>query len=81
MSKHPDSEDKAERDDEILIAFLTDSREKVEQPTGKVEDLFETMANKVKRTRANNSAKSSNIPKDDNSAKPSSRSVESREND
>ena len=81
MSKHPKSEDKSERHDEFFVAYVTDSREKIEQPTGKVKDLFETMVNEVRRTRANNSAKNVNISKDDRSAKPSSRSVESREND
>lgn len=81
MSKHTDSEDKSERHDEFFIAFLTDSREKIEQPTGKVKDLFQSVANEVRRTRANNSAKNANIRKVDNSANPSSRSVESRAND
>ena len=81
MSKHPKSEDKSERHDEFFVAYVTDSQEKIEQPTGKFKDLFRRMANEVRRTRASNSAKSSNGPSDDNSAELSSGSVESRTND
>ncbi len=81
MSKHPKSEDKSDRHDELFVAYVTDSQERVEQPTGKFKDLFKRMANEVRRTRVNNSAKNSNIPRDDNSAELSSRSVESRINE
>lgn len=81
MNKQQNSEDNSDRRDELFVAYVTDSQEKIEQPTGKFKDVFKKMANELRRSLDNNSAKNSNIPMDDNSAELSSRSVDSRTND
>ncbi len=81
MSKHQNPEDNSERRDELSVAYVTDSQEKIEQPTGKLKNVFKKMANELRRSLDNNSAKNSNIPMDDSSAELSSRSVDSRTND
>lgn len=81
MGNHPKREDKSDRNGEFFTVYVTDSREKIEQPPGEFKDLFKEMADEVSKTRFSKRANSSNIPTSDNSAKLSLKRVEASANE